>query len=326
MPYAVEGISMVPDISIGIACYPHDAESTADLLRLADMAMYRAKRTGTGFAVYHHDFDRSAADRLVLQAELRAAVQEGQLEPFFQPLVDATTGAIVSCEALVRWRHPVRGILTPSEFWPLVQASGFGRDVARLMLRAVLDRLETWLADGIAVPVAVNLSAGDLAHAPLMGWFTHELRRRQVPPGLLSIELNEAELITHTREARSVLYALRSLGVSTSVDDFGTGYSSLSWLRDLPVTTVKIDRSFVENLDDHRTRAIVRSTIELARHLDLNIVGEGVEDAHTADLLGDLGCAHLQGYLFSRPVPAEAMANLLRHGLRSRRDLLERTG
>jgi diguanylate cyclase (GGDEF)-like protein len=314
-PHEAEGVVLYPEVSIGIACFPQDASTTPELLRLADMAMYRAKRTGTGYAMYASDLDGSGPSRFVLQSELREAIRGGLLQPYFQPLVDITTGRIISCEALVRWHHRDRGILTPTEFWPVVQAAGLSSEVASAMLRAVFGHLREWHRQGIAVPVAVNLSTSDVCDESILDLIEHELAHSAYPSDLLTVELTETELLAQTAIATAALQRLGSLGVTTAVDDFGTGYSSLAWLRDLPVTTVKIDRSFVGNLADNRTNAIVRSTIALARDLGLDVVGEGVEDNATAAALSSLGCDRMQGYLFSRPVPPSVMEDKLRNGL-----------
>jgi diguanylate cyclase (GGDEF)-like protein len=315
VPHEAEGVVLYPEVSIGIACFPTDANTTAELLRLADMAMYRAKRTGTGYAMYASELDGSGPTRFALQSELRDAIRCGALQPYFQPLVDVTTGSIISCEALVRWHHGERGILTPAEFWPVVQAAGLSSEVASTMLRSVFGHLREWHRQGIAVPVAVNLSTSDVCDESLVDLIEHELAQSAYPAGLLTVELTETELLAQTAVATAALQRLGALGVATAVDDFGTGYSSLAWLRDLPVTTVKIDRSFVGNLADDRTNAIVRSTIALARDLGLDVVGEGVEDNATAVALSSLGCDRMQGYLFSRPVPPSVMEEKLRSGV-----------
>ena len=326
-PYDAEGFELHPDVSIGIAQFPIDATSTADLLRLGDVAMYRAKREGTGYAMYNESFDKGGSDRLYVLAELRRAIEQRELEPFFQPLVDSVSGTIKACEALVRWRHPVRGLLPAADFMPLVQTSGMSSDLAKYMLAEVLQQLRRWTDHGIALPTAVNLSANDLSDPVLMKWLFAEVKRTNLPAGLLTIELTEAELLTRAGETIESLTVLRDMGVTTAVDDFGTGCSSLVWLRDLPVNTVKIDRSFVENMcTDDRSHAIVKSTIELAYALDLAIIGEGVETTEIADALYELGCTRLQGYLYSRPLSAEAMSDALRLGLPRERLLVASAG
>jgi diguanylate cyclase (GGDEF)-like protein len=278
-PFEAEGITIMPDVSIGVARFPADAETSADLLRLADLAMYRAKRSGIGYALYDQEADAAGSDRFVLQSEIRNAIASGELEAFYQPLVDGPSGEIISCEALVRWRHPARGLLAPVDFLPMVQSSGLSPRLARFMVQSVFERLRAMAAEGIVVPIAVNLSAGDLLDPSVLACIAAEIERSDLPPGLLNVELTEAELVNPTEAMRTALFSLRDMGVRTAVDDFGTGFSSLSWLRDLPIDTLKIDRSFVVSLcADERTRAIVKSTIDLAHDLNLATVAEGVED------------------------------------------------
>ena len=315
-PYVVDGITIDPAVSIGIALFPRDATDASELLRLADIAMYRAKRSGSGHALYGEESDVIEGDRLRFQAEFRDALVNGQLEAHFQPVINSVTGRIASCEALVRWRHPSRGLLVPASFWGTVESSGLASDVSRFMLGQAFERLREWLADGVAVPVAVNLSAEDFHDPGVIDFIRREIGADGGLRGLLTIELTETDLIKKTQGVSDAMAALRELGVSTAVDDFGTGYSSLAWLRDLPIGTVKIDRSFVENLcSDGRTHAIVRSTIELAHELDLVTIAEGVEDGDTAAALTTLGCDYLQGYLFGPPVAPDEIRRLLTAGL-----------
>jgi diguanylate cyclase len=230
-------------------------------------------------------------------------------------VVDASTGQLSSCEALVRWNHPTHGLLTPVSFLAVIAAGGMSGDLARWMLGQVLNQLGSWTQANIAIPIAVNLSALDVADNQLMDWLLTEIGDREIPANLLSIELTEAELLDRSEQTIETLMRLRDAGVTTAVDDFGTGYSSLVWLRDLPIHTLKIDRSFVESMfADERSETIVRSTIQMAQALRLMIVGEGVEDERTAVALRELGCNDLQGYHFSRPVNAQEMTRILTAG------------
>ena len=316
-PYQAQGLTLRPDVSIGIARYPVDATTTADLLRLGDVAMYRAKREGTGYAMYSQSSDGNRDDHLQIVSELRRAIREGQLEPFFQPLVEtASQTKILSCEALVRWHHPARGLLEPDQFMAAIESGGLSNDLARYMLTSVIAQLDRWHKLGIAVPIAVNISASDLCDPKLMAWLRTQLNDSEFPNHLLNIELTESELLLHADRAIGALMMLRELGVNTAVDDFGTGCSSLVWLRDLPVTSIKIDRSFVHTMcADDRSHTIVKSTIALAHALGLNTVGEGVETVATANALVRLGCTQMQGFLYSKPVMASDFSDLLNHGL-----------
>ena len=316
-PYQAAGLTLRPDVSIGIARFPVDATTTADLLRLGDVAMYRAKREGTGYAMYSQSTDGKRDDHLQIISELRRAIRERELVPYFQPLVETATQAkILSCEALVRWHHPVRGILEPDQFMPAIDSGGLSNDLARYMLTSVIEQLDSWHKMGIAVPIAVNISASDLCNPKLMAWLRTQISSSDFPNHLLNIELTETELLIHTDRAIGALMMLRELGVNTAVDDFGTGCSSLVWLRDLPVNSIKIDRSFVHTMcSDDRSHAIVKSTIALAHALGLNTVGEGVETVATANALVRLGCTQMQGFLYSKPVVASHFSELLNQGL-----------
>jgi diguanylate cyclase (GGDEF)-like protein len=308
-------VTLFPRVSVGIATYPAHGASSSELLRHADMAMYHAKKRRMGVATFDETMNPSSAGKLTILAEFRTALTEGELEAYFQPVVDATTGRLSSCEALVRWNHPTLGVLAPAAFLPVICAGGLSADLARWMLTQVIEQIGVWNKLGIAVPVAVNLSAVDVVDVELITWLLAELVRREVPARLLTIELTEAELLDRSSRTIEMLTRLSSAGITTAVDDFGTGYSSLVWLRDLPIDTLKIDRTFVDSMfTDERSETIVRSTIQMAQALKINIVGEGVEDNRTAATLRELGCDSLQGYLFSRPVRAREMLDILRTG------------
>ncbi len=310
--YPHHDLQLFPRVSAGISTYPTTGSTAAELLRQADVAMYHAKRGRLGVCLFDESINPESAQKLELLADFRTALDSDLLEAYFQPLVDASTGRLSSCEALVRWNHPTLGLLTPIAFLSTISAGGMSSDLARWMLAKVLDQLCEWAETDIAIPIAVNLSAVDIADRQLMEWLLGEIRDRSIPANLLSIELTEAELLDRSEQTIETLQLLLDAGVTTAVDDFGTGYSSLVWLRDLPIHTLKIDRSFVESMfADERSQTIVRSTIDMAQALHLSIVGEGVEDERTAVALRELGCNDLQGYHFSRPVTAQAMTKML---------------
>jgi diguanylate cyclase (GGDEF)-like protein len=315
MSYLNAEVTLFPRVSIGVATYPAHGTASSELLRHADMAMYHAKRRRMGVALFDETMNPSSAQKLTILAEFRTALAKNELEAYFQPVVDATTGRLSSCEALVRWNHPTLGVLAPAAFLPTICAGGLSADLARWMLADVIGRIGVWNKLGIAVPVAVNLSAVDVVDVELIDWLLAEMARCSVPAHLLTIELTEAELLDRSSRTIEMLTRLSASGITTAVDDFGTGYSSLVWLRDLPIDTLKIDRSFVDSMfTDERSETIVRSTIQMAQALQINIVGEGVEDNRTAATLRELGCDSLQGYLFSRPVRARDMLEILQAG------------
>jgi diguanylate cyclase (GGDEF)-like protein len=306
--YSIGETTLFPRVSIGVAHFPGNGRTPSELLRNADAAMYHAKRLRLGVAEFSDDMHSSSIEKLALLADFRTALTNRELEAYFQPVVDAVSCRISSCEALVRWNHPRLGRLTPAAFVPIISAGGLSSDLARWMLTEALAQIEQWVESGSVVPIAVNMSAIDVANTELVDWLLSEVGRRSIRPALLTIELTEAELLDQSTKTLETLQRLSTAGITITVDDFGTGYSSLVWLRDLPIRTLKIDRSFIESMfTDERSETIIRSTIQMAKALQLNIVGEGVEDYETAVALRDLGCHNLQGFHFSRPIPAGEM-------------------
>jgi diguanylate cyclase (GGDEF)-like protein len=309
-PVDLDDLLLPVRASVGVASAV--GSTREELLRHADVAMYHAKSNSSGVELYAPDRDDHSRERLVLAAELQDAITRGQLVLHFQPKACLRTGEIAGVEALVRWRHPTRGLVSPAEFVPLVERSGLGRmltlEVIGLALRAERD----WRAAGLDVPVAVNTSAATLLDVRFPDDVAALLRRWDAPAGSLSLELTEETIMTDPERAQDVLARLSELGIDLSLDDFGTGYSSLSMLKRLPVRELKIDRSFVvEVLEDPGDAAIVRSTVELARNLGLRVVAEGVESAEAWDLLAEWGCDLAQGYHLSRPVPEAELLGLL---------------
>jgi diguanylate cyclase (GGDEF)-like protein len=315
MAYCNGEMTYFPRVSIGAATFPKDGTTSSELLGRADVAMYQAKRLRLGVIGFEEDMNPASAEKLAMLADFRRALMNNELEAFFQPVVNAADGKIASCEALVRWNHPTLGLLAPAAFVPTICAGGLSSELAHWMLGQVVEQIDDWNQLGVAVPIAVNLSAIDVSDAALIEWLLRELDRRSIPPALLTIELTESELLDQSAKTIDTLKRLREAGVTTAVDDFGTGYSSLVWLRDLPIRTLKIDRSFIESLfSDERSETIVRSTIQMAQALHLDIIGEGVENSETAAMLRELGCHNLQGYLFSKPVQATMMRAILMGG------------
>ena len=306
------GLQVFSSVSIGLSLFPLHAETPEDLMRTADVAMYHAKRTKTGLAVYNATMNPESARRLTMAAELHTAITDSQLRVFFQPIVDGKSGTLASCEALVRWEHPTRGLIAPTEFVPVAHAAGLSVELARAVTDLTLSHLERWQSLGIALPVSINLSATDLIDVAFIDWFIGQVRTRGIRTDLVTIELTEIELVAHKQETHTALLRLREAGISSAVDDFGTGYSSLSWLRDLPVSTLKVDRSFVEAVcTDERALAIVQSTVQLANSLNLKVIGEGVENRSTADVLSAMGCDSFQGFLYGRAVNGSVFEAIL---------------
>jgi diguanylate cyclase len=307
-PFHLGGISLQVNASVGIAVYPEHAVDSETLARRADVAMYTAKRSGGGSAVYSPEHDQSSVRRLSLLGELRRAIADDELVLHFQPSIDLRTGDICGAEALVRWEHPTHGLTPPTEFIELAEVSGLIQPLTRWVLERSVRQICSWRDEGVHLPVAVNLSVRNLYDLELAPWLNSLLLDHGVEASMLTLEITESELMDDPLYAMEVLGKLKALGLSTSIDDFGTGYSSLAYLKNLPIDELKIDRSFVGSMvTDESDLTIVRSTIDLSHNLGLDVVAEGVEDGATLARLAELGCDRAQGYYLSRPVPADQL-------------------
>jgi diguanylate cyclase (GGDEF)-like protein len=307
-PFELGGVAIELGASIGIAVQPDHGDDVSTLLRHADVAMYEAKRSATSIETYHPDRDPYSPERLALLGELRRALDHDELVLHFQPKVALESGDTIGVEALVRWQHPERGLLGPGDFLPLAERTGLIADITRWVLDAAVRQCGEWRREGIDLPVAINLAAANIVDSTLPDAVAATLQRWDVPGERLECEISEDTVMGDPRRAGDVLERLRALGVRLSLDDFGTGHSSLSYLKRLPLDEVKIDRSFVIGMaDDASDAAIVRSTIDLARHLGLAVVAEGVETAEVLDVLASLDCDVAQGFLLSRPLPASEL-------------------
>jgi diguanylate cyclase (GGDEF)-like protein len=303
-PFRLEGVTMDVDVSIGIALCPQHGDDVEVLMRRADVAMYVAKDEQTGIEVYDVARDPNSPARLGTVTALREALDLGQLALHYQPKVALDDGTVVGVEALVRWQHPVRGLVPPDEFVPLAERTGLVHRLTAFVLREALEQVAEWWARGIQVPVAVNVSMRDLQETDLAGLVAAELDAHHLPPSALVLEVTESVLAQDPGRAVATLRELADLGVSSSLDDFGTGYSSLLLLERLPVAEIKVDRSFVRRLDEvDGDPAMVRSIVGFAHGLGLSVVAEGVESSSAWKLLREMGCDVAQGYRVARPMP-----------------------
>jgi diguanylate cyclase (GGDEF)-like protein len=302
-PFQVEGIRLHVGVSIGVSTAPVPAATVQELLRCADVAMYAAKTGREGVHVYVPDPGGGTGDRLRTMEELRTALTDDQLVVHLQPQVDLVDGRVVGTEALVRWNHPARGLLSPAELLPAAEQAGLLRPLTDTVLELALTAAARWWPEH-AVPVSVNLSAANVTDLDLPGKVAQSLVRHGLPAAALTLELVEDTLMADPERGRQVLGELRRLGIRTSIDDYGTGYSSLAYLRHLPADELKLDRSLTADVDnDPRAAAIVKHTVALAHDLGLRLVAEGVEDAATGAVLAGLGCDTAQGYAIARPMP-----------------------
>jgi diguanylate cyclase (GGDEF)-like protein len=314
-PFLVEDIRLHVGVSIGVSTAPVPATTVQELLRCADVAMYTAKSSREGVHVYVPDPHGGTGDRLRTMEELRTALDGDELEVHLQPQVSLVDGRVVGTEALVRWRHPTRGLLSPAELLPAAEQAGLMRPLTDAVLELALAAAAQWWTG--QVPVSVNLSAANVNDLDLPGKVAEALVRHRLPAAALTLELVEDTLMADPERGRTVLAELRRLGVRTSIDDYGTGYSSLAYLRRLPADELKLDRSLTADVgSDPRAAAIVEHTVALAHDLGLSLVAEGVEDDATAAVLADLRCDVAQGYAIARPMPVSDFLQWLGQGVR----------
>ncbi len=311
-PFVVRGVPVQLEASVGIALCPDHGLDVNTLVQRADVAMYEAKREQGHIRIYDAARDPNSPARLERAGELRAALAADELVLHYQPKVSVDGGEVSGVEALVRWQHPRHGLLAPGEFLPLAERAGMMGELTRWVIDAALRQAREWQDAGIEVPIAVNLAAANILDIGLPDAVAELLATWGVPGERLTCELSEHTVMGDPRRAQDVLDRLRALGVRLSLDDYGTGHSSLSYLKRLPLDEVKIDRAFVAGIvGDAHDALIVRSTIELARNLGLEVVAEGVEGAEVLDRLRALRCHEAQGFHLSRPLPADALTEWL---------------
>lgn len=306
-PFQVEGVALRLSASIGLAVAPDHGMDADELVHAADVAMYHAKRTKAGVAVYASAGDARRPDRIVLRQEFGAALEQGRIMVHYQPLC-SLSGAILGAEALVRWQHPSRGLLLPGDFLPIAEENDLVCDMTNFVLDTAIRDTTKWSAHMPGMRVAVNISARDLSDPRLTERVQRMLQRHGLTPQALTLEVTENALAT-TREAAARLAALRSTGVRIALDDFGTGFAPLSTLRTLPVDEIKIDRRFVQQIDHvERDAALTGALVRLGHDLGLDVVAEGVETSQQAHILAGLRCDLLQGFLYGKAVPFEKFA------------------
>jgi diguanylate cyclase (GGDEF)-like protein len=303
-PFVLAGVTIEVNASMGIALCPLHARGAETLMKRADVAMYDAKTTHKPFAIYEPGRDEHSLRRLAILSELRNAIARDELTLHYQPKVNVGSDSVVHAEALVRWRHPVHGLLSPDEFIPLAEQSGNIGMITKWVLRQAIRDCGEWNASGLALTVAVNLSALDLFDAKLPAYIDGLLTEAGLSPSKLVLEITESAVMKDPAYASKILRELKTRGVTLAIDDYGTGYSSLAHLKRLPVDELKIDKSFVQNLRAASTGdiLIIRSTIELGHNMGLKVIAEGVEDAEAWRILKNLGCDMAQGYYVSPPL------------------------
>lgn len=309
-PFQIEGRQIVGATSVGIVLAPRDGNTALDIMKNADTALYRAKKAGPGTVCFFEQADdRLSRDRKALQSDLEAAIARNELFLVFQPFLDLGTNRITGLEALLRWQHPSRGLVPPSEFIPIAEETGLIHEIGEWVTRRACATVAEWPED---IRVAVNFSAAQFHNTGILQTIVQALADTKIAPHRLEIEITESMLLSKYGSAATVLNALLELGVTVALDDFGTGFSSLTYLRKLPFSRIKIDQSFIRDmLVQPDCAAIVKSVIGLARDLQIGVVAEGVETADQLECLRQISCDEVQGYLISRPVSANGVLALL---------------
>ena len=304
-PFLVSGMTLEIDASMGIALAPLHAADYDGLLQRADSAMYAAKRNHTGIAMHTREQEADNSQKLALASDLRRAIEGGQLSLYYQPKATLRSGDISGVEALVRWKHPDRGMISPDQFIPLAERSGLINLLSMWVLKTALRQVADWKRMGLVMPVSVNLSARDLIDVRLPDEIEAALHQANVASELLEVEITESVLTADPARARAIVTRIGELGPTTTIDDFGAGYSSLAYLKNLPVHALKIDRSFVLGMTDNEHDAtIVHAVVDLAHNLGLRVVAEGAEDMAVWERLRLAGCDEVQGFVLAKPMPS----------------------
>jgi len=315
--FSLNGQEFFVTPSIGVALYPHDGDDVESLIKNADTALYRAKEHGNNYQIYTAAMSGQSSMIFELEKDLRKALERDEIIVHYQPQVSLSSGKMVGMEALVRWQHPTRGLVSPAQFIPLAEETGLIVPIGEYVLRTACKQNKLWQEKGYPpMRLAVNLSARQFQQKDLTTFIRDVLQETGLDARYLELEITESLAMDDVHQAISILHSLKELGVQISIDDFGTGYSSLSYLKKFPIQTLKIDRSFVNDIShDPDDAAIASSIIVMAHSLKLNVIAEGVETASQLNFLRDRNCNEMQGYLFSKPLSAEAFEEMLASGI-----------
>ena len=318
-PQTIYGRVVSPGASIGVAVYPDDAGDAGDLQRFADMALYRVKtRGGRRWSAFDADLSDANLRRQTMEAELRRAIPGGEIEPWFQPVVDSHSGRVVAIEVLARWNHPDQGLLLPGAFVPIAEELGLIGQIDEAVFETACAAAAPWVAEGLIESISCNVSPRDLLDPGFSRKLIGRLAQTDLPATALTVEVTETFLLQDFEMARRHIERLAAKGVRIALDDFGTGYSNVRALMNLPIQTVKLDRSLIEAVGrDARVSKLISAILNAARALGVAIVAEGVEDEGQAVFLRAAGCDRMQGYLFARPMPAAQVEAHLRAGSRA---------
>ena len=316
-PYDLNGREVFMTASIGIALYPEDGADVDDLLKNAEKAMRYTKNEGkNNYQFYSESMNSFVLECLMLESDLHKALERDELMLYYQPKVDAATRMVKGMEALIRWKHPDKGLIPPMQFIPLAETSGLIIPIGEFVIRTVCEQIKTWQKAGYKqISISLNVSGRQFDQQNLIELVKEALQDTMISPQCLEVEITESTIMRNPEKALLSLTELKALGIGILIDDIGTGYSSLSYMKRLPLDFLKIDQSFVKSLaTDPRDQAIVRATIAMAHSLNLKTIAEGVETEEQLSFLQEHGCDEIQGYLFSRPLPAEEIPGVLAKG------------
>jgi diguanylate cyclase (GGDEF)-like protein len=308
MPFNVNGQTLYITSSIGISLYPKDDEIGNKLLMNADAAMYKAKGAGrSNFKFYSAEMTTHASEHITMETSLRKALQNNEFVVYYQPQINAKSKKLMGMEALVRWKHPIIGLIQPASFIPLAEETGLIIALDKLVMESAMRQVKKWYDDGLNPGVlAVNMSIKQLEKQDFMTAFEDICTKTEFKPEWLALEITESQIMANPKETIEILKQISQRGIQLAIDDFGTGYSSLSYLKQLPINKLKIDQSFIRGLpSDAEDVGITKTVIALANSLNLSVIAEGVETEEQKDFLVQNGCENIQGYLFSKPLPAD---------------------
>ena len=318
-PITINTTKLHISISIGISIYSDDGEESLSLLKFADSAMYRAKAEGrNNFQYYSAEMTEQAFERVVMETALRAGIQNREFIVHYQPQVNGATGVLIGMEALVRWKHPAMGLVSPAKFISLAESTGLIIELDRYVMKNAMAQVVQWHKDGLNPGIlSINFSVKQLQEEDFIDILESMFKETGCKPEWIELEVTEGQVMTHPEEAIKKLQDVGDLGVELAIDDFGTGYSSLAYLKRLPINKLKIDQMFIRALpDDEEDAAIARAVIALAKSLNLKVIAEGVETKEQKEFLVENGCENIQGFYYSKPVPADEIQRILRDGLK----------
>jgi len=304
----IEEIKLKASLSIGISIFPNDTQSADELLTFSDLAMYHAKKSGNNdFAFYNEEMNEEVLNHLAIEKDLIQAIENEEFVVYFQPQIDANTDTLLGMEALVRWQHPTKGLLFPDTFIPIAESTGLIVGLDRCVMKTAMKQFSSWYEQGCKPgKLSLNLAIKQIQEDGCIHIIQHIMQVTKFLPEWLEFEITESDLLTEPEKAMETLKKIRQLGIGLSIDDFGTGYSSLSYLKKFPITKLKIDQSFIRDLESNADdQVIVKSIIALANALGLDMIAEGVETSNQKDILIQNECSHMQGYFFSKPVPVD---------------------